>query len=257
MRMTLGLLCVVDGGCEGTRLRSLRRRNAHLNKNPMRLLAIALMLVPVPQLHAAFVQIVDPDAAYLSSTIKAPITAPDNEVFNTLTAGAFQLTLSSELTAGTVGNNWATWGSAPDAEESAPRVGMLFGSSSWTLTLSEAVGTFGVEVEPNNFSVFEFTLNFFQNATQIGSITRSVDGSAGSRLFAGSATGGQFITSVTMTSGDSSGFAAAQFRVAEVTQFRGGGGSTAVPEPASAVMNLVVGLGLYGAVARRRRRSAE
>jgi hypothetical protein len=214
----------------------------------MRLLAIALMLVPGPQLHAAFVQIVNPDAAYLSSTIKAPITAPDNGVFNTLTAGAFQLTLSTELSAGTVPGNWATWGSAPDAEESAPRVGILFNSSSWTLTLSEPVSTFGVEVEPNQFSAFDFTLNFFQNATQIGSITRSVDGQAGSRLFAGTASGGDYITSVTMISGDSSGFAAAQFRVA---------GVTAVPEPASAVMNLVAGLGLYGAVARRRRRSAE
>jgi hypothetical protein len=152
---------------------------------------------------------------------------------------------STALAPRTVGLNWATWGTPPDTEQSAPRVWFTLGGTDVTFTFSpvspsDVVTTWGFEAQPNPFAVLDITVEFFKGEQLVGSITRAVDGNAGARLFAATAAPGTWFTHVRIFS--ESDFAVAQLRY----------GLGIVPEPATWAL-MIAGFGMVGFAARRRR----
>lgn len=179
--------------------------------------ATALVLGVVGTAQAGMISITSPDAAYQAGTTLIPITEPDFTNINSLTDGSVTISFSSALNTRTVPTGgWATWSSAPDAETSTPRVAATNGVASVTFTFSQALDIFGIEIEPDPFSVFTITAEFFNGATSLGTISRDVDGNAGARLFAADATDGDAFTSVTVSMIDGFAIANARYAVAEV-----------------------------------------
>ena len=120
-------------------------------------------------------------------------------------------------------------------------------SSSLTIQLSVPSTVFGFELEGNNLTVNPFQVSFFQGATLVGTITRSVNGSGGALLFAGSTTNQPFTRAVILnTDGLSNGFALAQLRYSVA----------AVPEPASIAM-MAQAIGAVAFLGWRRSRKAK
>jgi hypothetical protein len=79
------------------------------------------------------------------------------------------------------------------------------------MTLSVPAHTFGFEIEPDAFGAFLITANFYNGSTLLGTVSRTVNGSAGALLAAGS--GVTTITSVGITAAPgANGFAVAEFR---------------------------------------------
>lgn len=190
--------------------------------------------------NAGLVQISSPDAAYQLATVKIPITVVDGSDMTSLTDGNVTFAFSHIREARTVGVGWATWSSPPDSESATPRVLVpdnYAALTDLTISFSSPLSTFGVEAEPNNFSLQSFTATFFNGANVVGSANYTINGSSGAQLIAASATGGDVFTSVNISANDS--FALAQFRYAE-----------AIPEPATGA---VLALSLAACAARRRR----
>jgi hypothetical protein len=198
------------------------------------MVAFAGLLGCVPALNAAFVQIPQPNAAYTSSTTLLPITAPDFTNLNTLSDANLTVTFSATMETFTVPTTWGTWNTPPAVETSTPRVLSPFdfaNVTSVTLSFSSPLSTFGLEAQPDATSqgAFPVTATFFNGATTLGSINRSLDGVTAA-LFAASST--TPITSVRLTIGGNATDPAgtdpgiAQLRYALATQ--------AIPEPATA-----------------------
>lgn len=98
--------------------------------------AVYLMICCDPA-SADFTPITQPDASYLKSTFKLPITDPDGTYDASLTDGkAVVVTLSSYMKAQTVPDTWKTWSPPPATESSTPRVLWTVFGTSETLTLS-------------------------------------------------------------------------------------------------------------------------
>lgn len=174
---------------------------------------VGLLAVAVPA-SAQFSAISSPAADYTGKTTKIAITGTDNtSVINSVTDGSMTISLSTPLTVHTVpGGGWSTWGSPPDTESSTPRViGIYSVLTSETLTLSTPAYTFGVELEPDTFSTFSVSVAFMNGSTTVGTVTRSVNGSAGARLFAASSSTPFTSVVITAPSG-ANGFALANFR---------------------------------------------
>jgi len=208
---------------------------------------VALALAVVVGMSAAtaladFTVISMPDAAYLASTTKLPIVGSDYTYVTSLSDPDLTVTFSHRLEIRTVPGSWATWSSPPWSESGTPRV--LFDSdqpgTTVILDLSTPAKTFGLEMEPNAFQVYTMRADFYDGATLVGSISRSVDGMAGARLFAGATTSDKFTHVVVTTDPGAMGYAIAQLRYGEL-----------IPEPATL---LLLGSGLVGAFVYRKRR---
>lgn len=187
----------------------------------------------------AITQIVSPTDDYRTNT--SLIGVPDNGLErNAWGDMALTVNFSSPLAPRTVGVNWATWGSPPETEQAAPRIWYSQGENDVTFTFSQALNIWGFEAQPNDFDVFDITVEFYDGAVLLGSIVRAVDGNSGARLFAAAADFGEQFTSVRIrTDGD---FAVAQLRY----------GLAVIPEPATWGM-LIAGFGMVGFAMRRRR----
>jgi hypothetical protein len=205
-------------------------------------LAAAIFSIAVAgQLSAALVQIAQPNAAYTSSTNLLPVTAPELSNVNSLTDGIFTATFSEPLQVATVPTNWFNWGTPPTVESATPRVLITPGTTATllTITFSQAVSVFGLEAMPDAFGTTQMTENFYNGATNIGSIVLSPDGSVSALLFAASST--TPITSVDITAVGTD-FAVANLRYSL---------ATTVPEPGT-WMGIMTGLGLIVALRRRK-----
>ncbi len=131
------------------------------------------------------------------------------------------LTVSPALDKRTIGSGWATW--------SHGYTGAVYANmtaNAVTLTLPTGAGAFYFYAEPNSFSTL--TINATANdGTTSGDI--AVNGTSGANGFAFYATGAtSTITSITVTSADTTGFAIGEFGIA-VQGVPGAGNNFAPP----------------------------
>jgi hypothetical protein len=199
--------------------------------------------------RADFNAISQPSVGYTSATTLMNIGVFSNgTTLNAVTDGFQTMSFSTTMTKAEVpSGGWGSWGSPPDTESSNPAV--LFQTTTNTLTIQLAVPStvFGFELEGTNLTINPFQVSFFQGATLVGTITRSVNGSSGALLFAGSTTNQPFTRAVILnTDGLSNGFALAQLRYSVA----------AVPEPASIAM-MAQAIGAVAFLGWRRSRKAK
>jgi hypothetical protein len=207
--------------------------------------ACCLCLAPHPPARADFIPIPLPDAAYLASTERLPVTVPDLTSIESLADPNLTVGFSVPLQARTVPTTWLTWSAPPLSESPTPRV--LFTGprvTALTLTFSQPLLTFGVELEPNPFVVAPLTATFLSGPAVVGSITLNVDGAGGARLFAATTTTEPFTGVILSAPAPADGLALAQVRY------------TAIPEPSPFMLVGGAALGgLLGYVRRRGKRA--
>jgi hypothetical protein len=209
---------------------------------------MGLALVGLAPLFGQFTPIATPTSAYTGGTTVVPITGANFTSVGSLTDGTQTITFSSALSARTTpGGGWATWASPPETESNSTRVvAAITSTTTFSLTLSVPANTFGFEFEPNA-GVHTISAEFRSGATVLGTVTRSVNGSFGARLFAASSA--TPISSVVLTiPAGAAGFGLAQIRT----------GGTATAIPASSTGGLA-GLGILllagGAMLARKQES--
>jgi hypothetical protein len=162
--------------------------------------------------YATFEDISSPSVLYTFATTKIDISGlPNFTDVGSITDGTETVSFSSTMQKRTVpGGGWATWSSPPDSESATPAVLWTKGATSVTMLLGAPTGIFGFEAEPNPFALHDITADFYDAGdVLLGSITRSVDGAAGARLFASVDDGALFSKVVAHSDVD---FAMAQFR---------------------------------------------
>jgi hypothetical protein len=190
---------------------------------PQAILIAGVLSVPfAPGAAQAFTVISQPDAAYVAGTTLVDLSAlADDDTLSGITQGSQTITFSQTMTKTTVPAGWATWGAPPATETSTPEVLYQEVSRVLDLTLSQAATIFGLELEPDIFGSYPIKADFYNGATLVGSISQTVAGQAGARLFAADDAAGFTRVVLEETSSTSRGFAMAQLRFG--------------PEPASAV----------------------
>lgn len=201
------------------------------------LLGSALM-VCAAQADAALITL--PNSAYTSGTTLIAINGNDGDDITTITGGGITVTFSASREIRTVPNGgWTTWALPPNSETATPRV-LAFDAASpvnsnLTLTFSQALRIFGLELEPDDQNANKnATAEFFNGSTLLASTTISVNGNAGSRLFAFDAANGPLITSARFSLNPSDDFAIAQLRFSLSTT-----PPVTTPEPAIAALMLL------------------
>ena len=206
------------------------------------LAALVLTCAIALPLSAAFLTIPQPDIAYTSSTNLLPVNGIELSNISSITDGILTASFSSQLQVATVPGNWLNWGSAPEVENATPRVLITPGvdATLLTITFSQGLSVFGLEAAPDAFGPSVMTANFFNGATNLGSIQLSPDGSIGARLFAASSS--TPITSIDITAVGTD-FAIGDLRYAVA--------AAAVPEPGTWI-GLASGLVLFGLSRRRK-----
>lgn len=209
-----------------------------LMKRALALLAVSVAIVLPAQ--AQFSPITQPNAGYVSGTTLLNFAAPDFDVLSSLGDATLTVGFVGDLTALTVPTTWGSWGAPPNTETSTPRVLWTNGLTDLSFHLSKAVGIFGFEAQPNTETISTLIVTFFNGPTQVGQISRNVDGSGGARLFAAQTTG-QF-TGVTISSTDD--FAVARLRYSSVFT---------APEPAALSLLILVGIPAAGVYRCRRK----
>ena len=127
----------------------------------------------------------NPDAEYLAATTKIDFSGlPDGSSVDVISDDTVFVAFSQTLSkTGPVPDGWATWSSPPFSEDPNPFV-LLASAGTLTMEISRPVSIFGFELEPSPFGEFEFTADFYRGDSLIESVSRTVDGFAGARLFA-------------------------------------------------------------------------
>jgi hypothetical protein len=195
-----------------------------------------LSVIPV---HASFMQIPLPDAAYTSSTTLIPVTGQDGAT--TLTLSDANLTVTFSTLMQTFIGSWGTWGSPPAVETSTPGVLApvdFLTTTSVTLSFSQSLTTFGLEAEPDAFTqgAFPVRLDFFNGVMLLGTVSNSLDGSTAA-LFAASSSAP--ITSVTLTiEGNANDPAGTDPAIAQIRYALAG--SQSVPEGGPSIWLVVI-----------------
>ena len=182
---------------------------------------LALTLAPATAVNVGtdrlFTSQSNPNTAYKAATCVFLVgQIADGQTFSSLSQCGVTATFNHavEKRSVRVGGTWATWGSPPFTEGNKPGLIANF-SSQLTITLSSPKRIVGMELEGNQFQDSLFTVKFRDAAnTNVGIVTRQVDGNAGARLFAGRTTSPTpAIKRIVITSADSTGFAIAKLRV--------------------------------------------
>ncbi len=165
-----------------------------------RIAVFAVPLLWIPTVHASIIQVPLPDSAYTSSTTLIPITGADFSTTSTLSDPNLTVTFSTVMEKFSVPGSWGSWNSPPATEGDTPNVlsPADFTITSITLTFSQSLSVFGLEAEPDATSQGAFPINmvFYNGATQLGTLSNTIDGSSAA-LFAASST--TPITSVVLT----------------------------------------------------------
>ena len=227
---------------------------------------LAACLVATPTVDAGLIQISSLDAKYLAVTTNISILSSIRDYTNVTSLADESLTVnfSDKQNVRTVGVGWNTWSSAPYSESATPRV--LYGySGSLTIHFSQPLDIFGIEAEPNPYSLQTFTTTFFnnRNANPVGSFSQNIHGFAGARLLAASANDGSVFTSVTISAPRDFAVGQFRYRLASTTVSESvpvAALITAIPEPASNITVIpepaplaLLGVGLTGLGFVRRR----
>ena len=111
-----------------------------------------------------------------------------------------------------IGQGWATWASPPFVEDSTPFVGFDMGSS-LVIQFNQDAFVAGTEIEPNAFGMFSITATFRDaSGGTITTVTRSVEGSSGARLFGVTCTQAEVRSILITADPGAQGFAIAQVR---------------------------------------------
>lgn len=238
-------------------------------RSPLAVVAVcALCLVTAGSAHAGFTTFMNPDAAYLAAAptllTRVPPGTPTFTTVSMLAGGGATATLSVPSSYRIApGGGWGTWAAMPFSERTPTgTIDVYFHTTSTqSITLTAppgmAITTAGLEYESNAFGVFDLRADFFTSAGLEGTIMRPVDGSAGSRLFAGMSTDvptGFSRIDLTVPPGAlGAAFGALRIGVAGVGPPPGPG---VIPEPSSLAL---LGIGFAGALGyglRRRLRAS-
>ena len=156
-------------------------------------IAAALLFSFAAPAGATFTQIVSPGdplgiGTYVTETTKIDITGiAEFTSLTSITDGTMTVTFSTTMERLQVGSSWSTWGSPPDTESATPPVLFSLGATTVNMDLSQPVQTFGFEAEPDPFADEDFTVDFklFSGPTLVGTVSRTINGSGGARLIAG------------------------------------------------------------------------
>jgi putative cell wall-binding protein len=150
------------------------------------MLALVVLASMVTGAYATTATIESPDAAYLASTTKIDISGiTDFTEVQQIADHALAVWFDPPVQKRTVGSSWATWSSPPFSEEAQPHI-LRAPSSNLTMELSRPVSVLGIELEGDAFTDNSFTVTFKLSAEDeaVASITQTVNGNAGARLFA-------------------------------------------------------------------------
>lgn len=127
----------------------------------------------------SFMALAQPDADYLESTAKPPITD-----FYTPLVGDTSLSIAFTAPGGTWGGSWTTWGSIPSVEQNYVPLHVITPLDSATLTLSRPTTGFGFEILPQWHLWVTFSIKYFAGDTLIDSMAVTANGGGQARLVA-------------------------------------------------------------------------
>jgi hypothetical protein len=192
--------------------------------NPIKRALIVIGMFAPLCMHAAvyFQPISMPDSGYLSGTTKIPVASylpPLSD--STLT---ISFSVGGNYFPPIYATTFASWSSPPYSESSDPgTVYYYFGASipgrSLYLNFSKPLQTFGVEMEVELWNTTSpITATFFNGATPVGSITQTIGGWQGARLFAAHTDTTYFDRVVIYDPSSPSGIGIGQFRYAVVPE---------------------------------------
>jgi hypothetical protein len=198
---------------------------------------VALSLCAPLGAHAfnLFEPISMPDSTYLSDTTKLIISVPNGY----FVGGLSDSTLSATFGAGggylppIRASTFASWSSPPYSESSTPGQVLMYADTylpgrSLYVNFSKPLQTFGVEIEVEMWNATSpITATFYDGVTAVGSITQTIGGWQGARLFAAHTDTANFDSVVIYDPSSPSGFGIGQFRYA------------LVPEPATVALLLL------------------
>ena len=158
----------------------------------------------------AFRRIKRPNAKYTGGTCVIDLSAiADFTELEEVSGCGVTVNLGEPMVKRSVPGSWATWGSPPFTETATPHVLRTHGPTTYNLTYSAKSKITGLEAEPSPFALWEISVSFLNAKGEVkGTITRTLDGEGGARLFAARTRG---VKTVTITSG--ADFAIAQLRV--------------------------------------------
>ena len=140
----------------------------------------------------------------------SPIGADNSPVYS-MVSSVGPITFDQAVSHDQIGNGWATWshGFAGDVYDTASSLN----PTALTMKMGGSVSAVYFYTEPVNYSAFTFTAITDSGAT----LTSIVNGNSGATGFGFYASGSDLISSITVSEGDSDGFAIGEFGFATGT----------------------------------------